>query len=158
MSCRKWQIKIFRWQEGDLNPKDEAALLRHLETCVHCRTSAEKFLELDRLFLKSPEPAVPPFLNERIISSVIEEMRSNSWKSAFYGVISSLAPFRPALAVLILALGLGLGVLTGLNLSHSISLTSAAPSYDLLALAGTEDGPSASSLDSIWTDTSGGGR
>ncbi len=61
MSCRKWQIKIFRWQEGDLNPKDEAALLRHLETCVHCRTSAEKFLELDRLFLKSPDPPVPSF-------------------------------------------------------------------------------------------------
>jgi anti-sigma factor RsiW len=158
MSCRKWQIKIFRWQEGDLNPKDEAALLRHLETCVHCRTSAEKFLELDRLFLKSPEPAVPPFLNERIISSVIEEMRSNSWKSAFYRFIDSFASFRPAIVGTILVLGIGLGVLTGLNLSHSINLSSTTSSYDLLALAGTEDGPSVSSLDSIWTDTSGGGR
>jgi hypothetical protein len=158
MSCRKWQIKIFRWQEGDLNPKDEAALLRHLETCVHCRTSAEKFLELDRLFLKSPEPAVPPFLNERIISSVIEEMRSNSWKSAFYRFIDSFASFRPAIVGTILVLGIGLGVLTGLNLSHSINPSSTTSSYDLLALAGTEDGPSVSSLDSIWTDTSGGGR
>ncbi len=158
MSCRKWQIKIFKLQEGELNPNDEAALLRHLENCVHCRTSAEKFLELDRLFMKCPEPPVPPFLNQRIISSVTEEMRSNSWKSTFYRLIDSFASFRAALAVLILALGIGLGVLTGLNLSHSINLSSTASSYDLLALAGTEDGPSASSLDSIWTDTSGGGR
>jgi anti-sigma factor RsiW len=158
MSCRKWQIQIFKWQEGELNPNDEAALLSHLETCVHCRTSAEKFLELNRLFLKSPDPVVPPFLNERIISSVIEEMRSNSWKSTLYRFIDSFSSFRPALAGMILVLGLGLGVLTGLNLSHSISLNSTASSYDLLALAGTEDGPSASSLDSIWTDTSGGGR
>ncbi len=145
-------------QEGELNPNDEAALLRHLETCVRCRTSAEKFLELDRLFMKCPEPPVPPFLNQRIISSVTEEMRSNSWKSTFYRLIDSFASFRAALAVLILALGIGLGVLTGLNLSHSIHLSSTASTYDLLALAGTEDGPSASSLDSIWTDTSGGGR
>ncbi|MGO9117995.1 MAG: anti-sigma factor family protein [Desulfomonilaceae bacterium] len=158
MSCRKWQIKMFRWQEGELNPNDEAALFRHLETCVHCRTSAEKFLELDRLFVRSPDPPLPPFLNQRIISSVIEEMRSNSWKSTFYPFVDSFAFFRPALAVLILVLGLGLGVLTGLNLSHSINLSSTASSYDLLALAGTDDGPSASSLDSIWTDTSGGGR
>jgi anti-sigma factor RsiW len=158
MSCRKWQIIIFRWQEGELNPNEEAALLRHLENCVHCRASAEKFLELDRLFVRSPDPAVPPFLNQRIISSVIEEMSSNSWRSTLYRFIDSLAFFRPALAVLILVLGLGLGVLTGLNLSHSINLSSTASSYDLLALAGTEDGPSASSLDSIWTGTSGGGR
>jgi hypothetical protein len=158
MSCRKWQIQILRWQEGELNPNYEAALLRHLETCVHCRSVVDGFSALDHLFLKSPDPAVPPFLNERIMSSVIEDMRSNSWKSTFYRFIDSFASFRPALAGMILVLGIGVGVLTGLNLSHSINPSSTAPSYDLLALTGAEDGPTASSLDSIWTYTRGGGR
>ncbi len=158
MSCRKWQIQILRSQEGELNFKDEAALLSHLETCVHCGSAAEKFARIDHLFLKSPEPSVPPFLNERIVSRVTEEMRLGPWKSNLHRFMASFAYFRPALAGMMLVLGIGLGILTGLNLSHSIIPGSMSPSYDLLALAGTADETHAPSLDSIWTDTRGGGR
>ncbi|HTY24555.1 MAG TPA: zf-HC2 domain-containing protein [Desulfomonilaceae bacterium] len=157
MSCLKWQIQILKWHERELDQKDEAALSRHLETCVDCRSTADNFSELDRLLLKSPEPVVPTFLNERIVSRVIEEMRLSPWKNSFHRFMASFAYFRPALAGMILVLGIGLGVLTGLNLSHSINLGSTASSYDLLSLAGPEDDASASSLDAIWTDTSGGG-
>lgn len=158
MGCRKWEIQILRWQDGELDQESEAALLRHLETCAHCRITADRFSEIDRLLLESPDPLVPSFLNERIVSRVIEEMQESSYRGAFHHFVASFAYFRPAAAGIILVLGIGLGVLIGLNLSHSINTSSAGSSYDVLAQAGIEDGGRGSSLDFIWTDTDGGGR
>jgi hypothetical protein len=160
MSCRKWQIQIVRQQEGCLDPESAAALLRHLETCSHCRITADKFAEIDRFLLESPNHPVPPFLNERIISAVVDEMRQDSWKGAFGHFFAFFAYFRPILAGIILAVGIGLGVSMGLNLFHSINTISSASgsSYDVLAFSGIEGGERNSNLDFIWTDTSGGGR
>jgi anti-sigma factor RsiW len=158
MRCQKWHIQILRWQDGELDHEAEAALLRHLETCAHCRIAAEKFSELDRFLLEVPAPPVPTFLSERIIAQVTDEMRQDSLKGAFHHFTAFFTNFRPALVGIILALGIGLGVLMGLNLSHSISTSPAGASYDVLALAGMESGGGDSSLDFIWTDANGGAR
>lgn len=160
MSCRKWEIQIVRWHGGELDQEFEEALLRHLETCSRCRITADTFAKIDRFLLESPDHPVPPFLNEKIVSRVIDEMRQDSLKGTFQHFAAVFAYFRPALAGIILVVGIGLGVLMGLNLSHSIntSSSSSGSSYDVLAFSGIEGGERDSSLDFIWTDTSGGGR
>jgi anti-sigma factor RsiW len=158
MPCQKWHIQILRWHEGELDHEAEAALLRHLEICAHCRIATEKFSKLDRFLLEAPAPPVPAFLNERIIAQVTDEMRQDSLKGAFQPFAAFFASFRPALVGIILALGIGLGVLMGLNLSFSINTSPASSSYDVLALAGMEGGVGDSSLDFIWTDANGGAR
>jgi predicted anti-sigma-YlaC factor YlaD len=158
MSCHEREIQILRWHEGELDRESEAALLRHLGTCAHCRSTADRFSEIDRLLLASPDPLVPSFLNEKIVASVIEEMRLGLWARGFHHFTACFAYFRPAAVAIILILGIGLGVLTGLSLSHSISPSSACASYDVLAQAGIERGGQGSSLAFIWTDTNGVGR
>jgi len=158
MNCRKWEIQILRQQHDELDPESEAALVKHLETCSHCRSTADKFSELDRLLLESREPTVPPFLRERIVSRVVEQMREDSLKSPLRNFISFFAHRRPILAGFILAAGIGIGVLTGLDLSRSMHLGSSAYSYDVLAFSGIEGGERDSYLYFIWTDTNGGGR
>ena len=61
MRCRKWEAQILRWQEGKLDQGAEKRLLQHLESCVHCRTLADRFSELDDLFSKCRETFVAPF-------------------------------------------------------------------------------------------------
>ncbi|MBI5571754.1 MAG: zf-HC2 domain-containing protein [Desulfomonile tiedjei] len=158
MSCRKWQIQIYRLHEGELDRESEAALLQHLGTCASCRADAERFSQIDRVLQRVPEPSMPPFLAERIVTRVIEQIREDSAQSTLRRFFGSFAYFRPAVAGTILILGIGLGVLTGLNLSPSINTRSAGSSYDVLTLAGIEGGGSDSSLDFIWTDADGGGR
>ncbi len=158
MSCRKREIQILRWHQGELDHEAEADLLNHLEICAHCRTLADKFLEIDRFLLESPAPAVPPFLNERIVSRVIDEMRQDSLKSAFRHFVAFFAYFRPALVAIILVAGIGLGVLTGLNLFHSMNTNSMGSPYDVLVSSGIEEGRTDSSFDFIWADTNGGRR
>ena len=83
MSCRKWEVQILRWHEGALDQRAEASLFQHLGICVRCRTLADKFLDIDSLFLKSQEPSLPPFLKERIVSSVSEAMRQDPMRGIF---------------------------------------------------------------------------
>ncbi len=158
MSCRKWEIQILRWHGGELDQEAETSLLGHLETCAHCRKMSAKFSEIDRFLLESPEPSVPYLLNERIASRVEERMRQDAERNAFQRFITSFAYVRPALAGIILLIGVGLGVLTGLNLSHSIITGASGSSYDVLTMAGIENGGSDSSLDALWLDAQGGGR
>jgi anti-sigma factor RsiW len=158
MGCREWEVQILRRQEGELDQESEAALLGHLKTCGHCRNTSDRFSEIDRFLIESPEPSVPSFLHQRIVSLVIEEMRQDAEKSTFHHFIAAFAYFRPALAGIILVVGIGLGVLTGLNLSHSRNTSSTGSSYDVLALAGIEGEGSDSSLEAVWTDANGGGR
>jgi anti-sigma factor RsiW len=158
MSCRKWEVQILRSHEGQLDEKSEATLVRHLETCAHCRNAYERFSEIDRLLLESREPSPPYFLNERIVSRVIEQMHQDAAKSPWHRFIPSFAYVRPALAGIILLVGVGLGVWTGLNLAHSITINSMGSSYDVLASSGIEGGRSDSSFDFIWADTNGGRR
>lgn len=158
MGCRKWEIQILRREEGRLDKESEAAFFKHLKTCARCRDTTDRFAEIDRFLLEQPDPLIPSFLNERIVSRVTEEMREGSYKGAFYHFIASFAYFRPAAAGIILVLGIGVGVLIGLSLSHSIDTSSAGSSYDVLAQAGIEGGGRGASLDFIWTDTVGGGR
>jgi hypothetical protein len=155
MSCRKWEVQILRWHEGTLDHRAAARLFQHLGICIHCRTLADKFLDIDRLFLKSPEPSLPPFLKERIVSSVSEAMLQVPEKGIFSHFFSSLAPFRPAIAGALLVLGIGLGVLTGWDLARSMAKDVVRPSHDLLSLAGIEGEGSGSSLEFMWTDNNG---
>lgn len=158
MSCRKWKAEIFRWHEGWLDRESEAALLSHLSRCAQCRNVADKSSEIGRLLAESPVPAVPPFLKERIVSRVVEEMRQDSWTRALQRFMALFAYFRPAVAGIVLMVGIGLGVFAGSNLSHFINASSARSSYDVLVQAGIEGGGSDSSLDFIWTDANRGGR
>lgn len=158
MSCRKWQIQIIKWHEGWLDHESEAALLSHLSTCVHCRSVADKSSEIGRLVVESPDPSVPPFLKEKIVSRVIEEMRQDSLTRVFHHFTAFFTRFRPALAGIILVLGIGLGVFAGSNLFHFINVGSSGSSYDVVTMAGIEAGASSSSLDFVWTETEGGVR
>lgn len=154
MNCLKWEIQILRWHEGELDQEAEARLLRHLESCARCRSSANKFSKIDRFLLESPDVPIPSFLNEKIVSRVIEEMQ----KSSFHRFIASFAYFRPAVAGLILVLGIGVGGWTGLNLSHSMNTISTSHSYDVLALAGIAGEEPDTSLGFLWTESNGGER
>jgi len=155
MSCRKWEIQILRWHEGALDEKAEAPLLQHLGSCVRCRTLAGKFSALDSLFVSCQEPSLPPFLREKIISSVTEVMRQDSVRGVFSHHFRFLASFRPAIAGIVLMLGIGLGVVAGWNLAQSVSRIAAVSSYDLLSVAGFGGVESGSSLEFIWTDSDG---
>ena len=155
MNCRKWEVQILRWQEGTLDDGTEARLLRHLETCAHCRTLAEKFPEVDDLLLTPTEPSLPPFLQERIVSTVSEVMRQDSMSGFFSRFLSFLASFRPAIAVAVLVLGIGLGVATGWDLAKSMTGNCTGSSYDLLSSAGLGSDESGSFLEFIWTDSNG---
>jgi anti-sigma factor RsiW len=155
MSCRKWEILILRWHEGELDQETESRLLPHLEICAHCRDLAKKFSEIDSLFLTSQEPSLPHFLNAKIVNTVAEQMRRDSANGVVLRFLRSFASFRPAVAGVVLVLGVGLGVLTGWDLSRSITRNATDVSYDLLSLAGLEGEASGSSLEFIWTDNSG---
>jgi len=114
---------------------------------------------MDRLFLQSREPPLPPLLNERIVSSVVEEMRQDCLRGPLSRLIGLRALFRHAIAGAALMAGIGLGALAGWHLAQSIAGDLLCPSYDLLLLAGVEGRESGSSLDFIWTDNNvGGGR
>jgi hypothetical protein len=156
MSCRKWEVQILRWQEGVLDRSAEARLLQHLESCIHCRSLAGSFSEIDGLFLKSQDPSLPPFLKERIVSTVSEAMRQDSMRGNFSYVFSFLASARLAVVGAVLVLGIGLGVFTGWDLARSLTRNVAGSSHDLVSLAGLGDEGSGSSLEFIWTDHNGG--
>jgi anti-sigma factor RsiW len=153
MSCGKWEIQILRWSERELDPGAEARLVKHLESCAHCRTMAEKFAEIDGLFSKCPEPSVPPFLTERIVSAVSDAIREDSAKGSFATFFSFLASFKPGIAGTVLVLGIGLGLASGWNLAESMSKVAATPSYDVLSLAELGGSETGSSLEFLWTDT-----
>lgn len=153
MRCQKWEVQILRWHEGTLDEEAETFLFQHLESCARCRTLADKFSDLDSLFSKTGDPSLPPFLKERIMSSVSESMRQDSMKGALSRFFSVFASFRPAIAVAVLVLGIGLGVITGWNLARSITGGGIASSHDLVSLAGIGDSGSGSLLEFILTDS-----
>ena len=158
MSCRKWQVRILRMREEKLGQEDEAALARHLEGCARCRGMAEKFSLVDKALLQSPEPPMPPFLKEKIVSHVIGVMREESLGRRFLPSLGFLNYFRPMVPGVVLVFGIVLGIWTGLNLSRSINSNFTGSSYDLLTQAGIGARERGSSLDFIWTDGNGGGR
>lgn len=156
MSCRKWEVQILRWHEGSLDQAAEARILRHLEICTHCRALAERFAQLDSLLVKFEEPSLPPFLKDRIVGTVLEEMREDSTRGIFRHLFGFLASFRAALVGAILVLGIGLGIAAGWDLARSITPAGGAvSSSDLVSLAGLGGEGSGSSLEFIWTDSNG---
>jgi hypothetical protein len=155
MSCRQWEVQILKWHEGALDKGAEARLLRHLENCVRCGTLADQFSEVDSLFSSSAEPSLPPFLKERIVSTVSEAMRQDSTRGTFSRFFSFFPSFRPAIAGAALMLGIGLGFVTGWDLARSMIGNSAGSSHDLISLAVLGDEGSDSSLEFIWTDGNG---
>ncbi len=155
MSCRKWEIQILRWHEGLLDKVAEARLLRHLARCVHCRRLADKFSVVDGLLVDSQATPLPPFLKEKIVSSVTETMRQDSMSTIFSGPYVFAASFRSVLVGAVFLLGIGLGIATGWDLAKSVTNDCSGTPYDLLSLAGIEGNGSGSSLEFIWTDTNG---
>lgn len=155
MRCRKWEVRILRWHEGALDARAEALLLQHLESCAHCRTLADKFSAMDSMFENSQAPVLPPFLRERIVSSVYDAMRQDSTRGIFSRFLISLVSLRPAVAMTLLVLGIGLGMVTGWNLAQAVSRGAPVSSYDLLSVAGFGGAGGGSSLDFIWTDSNG---
>ncbi len=156
MSCRKWEAQILRWQEGGLDQGAEGRLQQHLESCVRCRTLADKFSELDGLFSKCREPSLPPFLTEKIVSALSEEIRADSMRGIFSRFFGFFDSFRPAVVGAVLVLGIVLGAMTGWNLAQSVSREATVSSHDLLSLAGFGASETGTPLEFIWTDSSEG--
>lgn len=152
MSCRKWELQILRWQEGELDKGIEERVLQHLESCVRCRTLAKQFSEVDSLVSNCGEPALPPFLREKVVSTVSEVIRQDPMRGTFSRFFSFLDFCKPAVAGAILVLGIGLGVVTGWNLAQSMTRNGTGSSYDLLSLAGLGGEENGSSLEFIWSD------
>lgn len=152
MSCRKWEVRISRWHEGDLGPKDEAALLRHLSACPRCRAADEQFRQVGRLLESSPAPPVPVFLNEKIVLRVREEMDRRS-----EGIISALLRFRfrfvrQALILGLSTAGIFLGVVVGSGLIHTFQPPQGARQFDLIAAILPDGAGADSTFEFIWTD------
>lgn len=153
MSCLRWEVQILRWQKGELDRQAEALLLKHLENCINCRSLAEKFSDVDKLLMQSTESSLPPFLKERIVSAIAEEMRQDSTRGAVSHFFDFLVSLRPAVAGAVLVLGVLLGVATGWSLAKSVLRDTNASSYDLLSLAQFGGAESGSSLEFLWTDS-----
>lgn len=153
MSCRKWEIQILRRSEGGFDQNGEANLMHHLERCESCRTISAKFSEVDDLFSQCRDPSLPPFLKEKIVSTVSEAIREDSTRRAFSGLFSYLSALRPGIAAVLLVLGIGLGLSTGWSLAQSMSGPATVSSHDLLSLAGFEGSETGLSLEFIWTDS-----
>jgi len=158
MRCRKWAVEILNWHEGELSDERQANLLRHLESCRHCRSLEARLRGVNALLNESPELPVPDYLSGRITASVAERMRQHS-NSRISG-LSDLLAYRYRTVVLagMLIIGLSIGGLVGHNLAGLAKSGITKPSYDLLVLGdiGTQD----RSLDygAIWLDNGVGGR
>ena len=152
MRCRKWEVRISRWHAGDLEQKDEAALLRHLNACPRCRGVEEQFREVERFLESSPQLAVPPFLNEKIVLRVREEMDQRT-----EGVVSAFLRFRFRFVRNALILGLStagvlLGVVVGSSLIQSFQPPEGAGHFDLIATVLPNGADADSTFEFIWTD------
>ena len=152
MRCRKWEVWISRWHTGDLGPEDEAALLKHLAACPRCRAVEEQFRAVERLFVRSPAPPVPPFLNEKIVLRVREEMRQRT-----EGFFTRLLLFRFHFVRHALILGLStagvlLGVVVGSSLTQSFRTPAGARPFDVVSCVLPSESAAGSTFEFIWTD------
>ena len=135
MGCRKWQIMISRRHRGEISAREEQALLRHLKVCDECRDLERQFREVERFLAESVEPAFPPFLHQRIVARVSEEMRRDAEPGFFGRLLWPLGALRPLLAAGLMLTGIFLGIWTGTNLAGSLGSVSRTPSHDLVSLA-----------------------
>ena len=158
MPCRKWQVQISKWHEGELNDEGVNALLRHLESCRYCRSQEIRLREVRVLLKESHELPVPEFLTQRITASVSERMQQGS-SLGITGLLGFLSyRHRVAVTTGILVIGLCVGGLAGQILSGYATAVSETPSYDLLALGGISAESQSTLLSPIWRDKTEGVR
>ena len=158
MSCRKWQVQISKWHEGELNEQGEAALLRHLETCRYCRSVEAKLRAVTGLLKQSRELPVPDFLARRITASVSEKMRQHSGIGITGLIDLLLYRYRAAFTSGILVIALCIGGLAGYELNGYATVIPETPSYDLLTMGGISAESQSTTLSLIWHDNGEGVR
>lgn len=152
MSCRKWEIKISRWHEGNLGKRDEESVLRHLRECPQCREMEARFRDVERMLSNCPEVPVPRFLHEKIVLHVSEYMRQRSDDSIFTLALIRYRFLRHALVLGLSTLGVLLGVAAGSSLTHSLQPPNVAAPYDLISAALPNGTGPDSTFDFIWKD------
>ncbi|MEN6622524.1 MAG: zf-HC2 domain-containing protein [Smithella sp.] len=116
MSCR-FRKYLSAYQDGELSPEEQAAVLNHLEDCPSCR---ETFAELQRVWsaFEKAKEIRPSAGFSRHVFARIEAKRHKP------GLIEKLSSiFQPITAVgsliTVLEMGLILGIFLGNNLINS---------------------------------------
>lgn len=81
--CQHWQERCSARLDGELSPKEQAALQAHLDGCEVCRVHMRQ-LEMAHVALGKLERrvAVPPSLAARIESEAIRRHSGNPWRRA----------------------------------------------------------------------------
>lgn len=154
MSCEDRQIQISRFLRGDLSDPEIEPLLKHLEKCEECRIAEREFKSVERFLSGSGDPVVPPFLNQRIVARITEEMAADANAGILSGLFRPFLALKPMRAAGVMAAALFLGVLTGANLLSSFNDVRRHPQSDVIALA---FGPNLefASLEAVYLDDQG---
>jgi len=158
MRCRKWAVEISKWHEGELSDARQAELLRHLESCRHCRSMEARLKAVSIALDESPELPVPDFLSQKITASVSEKMRQHSGNRVA-GLIGFLSyRYRAVVVAAMLLIGLCIGGLAGRDIAGLANADRAKQSYDLLTLGGIGAEGQSVAFNRIWQDNGEGGR
>jgi anti-sigma factor RsiW len=157
MRCRKWAIEISKWHEGELAPDGEARLLRHLETCPHCRALEARLRTVRGVLKESPELPVPEFLSGKITASVTERMRERS-ESKGFRILGFLSYHTRLVPTAVLIAGLCIGGLAGLEIARFMEVRPYARSCDLLTFGGIGAQGESHDFSFIWQVEGKGGR
>jgi len=123
MRCRRVRQRLSAFLDGELPNALRDRLAAHLDSCVECRATLDRFRRLAPVLESSPAPGVPDWLPERVLARAQERLERRR-----RGLFDPLAAFaqwlalgmrgmRPAVTAAALV-GVVLGSLMGWTLSR----------------------------------------
>lgn len=155
-ACEKYQELMSRQIDGDLTVEENAALMSHLDECVHCSAQYEVFQMMCQA-LSGMEAEPPEGFAQEILSKVALSKKKSFFRRYGAGAFAGIAAVAAAL-VLVFSGNLNMILPTGMQASsakagalQTESLKKAADSEPTIAApeaaaAGQEDAPQDSAL------------
>ncbi|MBI5251990.1 MAG: zf-HC2 domain-containing protein [Desulfomonile tiedjei] len=155
MNCKDRQIQISQFHRGELSDPEVESLLEHLEKCDECRMADREFKHVEHFLRSSADPPVPPFLNQRIIARVTEEMRKDRNAGILARLFAPLRVLKPLHAAGVIMVALCLGMLTGSNLLYSFNGIHLPQQDDVVSLVFGNNSSDPASFDFLYKDDQG---
>ena len=88
MSCKHWNDEWVAHLYGEMNPAEEADLVRHLDGCASCRDTLEQ-LSGSRSLLRESAPLVPD-------APRVVVLRPQRWRQPAFAFAAAASAFRNA--------------------------------------------------------------
>ena len=107
--CKK---RLSAYQDGELKPREEKELRRHLQDCHSCKEAYENLERVWQAIGRLEEIRPDPWFYRQLVGRIHE--RKHGWLPALRRVFQFVG--APAVASIILILGIGAGIHLGSNL------------------------------------------